>query len=137
MNRHRRARCEGSQFCPFGGCDGFCREMFLAQEVMPAPDGADFGMSRGMVRTLTLVNRETFAANRARMLGQLMARPRECGSAWARLRAVLEARGLIRPRRASGAASAASGIVTCCPHTGPPLTAGVAGGLLARTRRGP
>lgn len=98
--------------------------MYLAQEVTAPAEGADFGLTRGMVRLLALIAQEDFARLRAEALAPLLVPLGDRdGSAWARLRAVLESRGLIRPRRDSGPPGLAGEIVTCCPHTGPPALA--------------
>jgi hypothetical protein len=45
---------------------------------------------------------------------------RSVPSAWARLRAALEAAGLIRPRREHGPPALGGVVVLCHPRTGPP-----------------
>lgn len=149
MNRDARRQARRSRKClarySTGGpvihapadCDGRCHAralslppalmppiwMWLAEEVWPAPEGADFGMTRGMLRELTLIALRDLAALRARVLAALRARTgaprRECGS-WERFRAVLAALGLIGSPRDDARPGLGADVVKCCPHTGPP-----------------
>jgi hypothetical protein len=143
MNRHdRRAARAHECLAPYtadGGpgahapadCDGTCRARVT--ELPPAlmlacAQLACGGPEEVAIRLLVLSAREDLARMRAVALAPFTARLRQLGgSAWERLRASLEARGLIRPVRFNGPRGVAGVIVACCPRTGPPSLAAASG----------
>jgi hypothetical protein len=100
--------------------------MYWAEDLMPPAPGAgyDFGFPRWMLRDLVLIAARDRAAARAAALRLLLGPARSADSPWARLRAALESRGIIGPRRDSGPPPRlARTVVLCCPRTGPPAGA--------------
>jgi hypothetical protein len=95
--------------------------MYLAQEVIPAGPGADFGMSRSMFRELQLIAVRDRARARLVALGPVLAPLRVCRS-WAGLRVVLEAAGVALSPLWPGRdpLRLADGWLEVCPSHGPP-----------------
>jgi len=99
------------------------RWAWMARDVMPPGPGddADFGMSLGTLWTLTIIALTDATVARARALAPLLARLRGLDSAWARLRVVLDALGLLRSQRDHGPPALGGVVVLCHPRTGPPV----------------
>jgi hypothetical protein len=100
--------------------------LYLTEEIIPAPEGADFGMSRGMLRTLGLIARKDSAGLRARMLRPLLASWLRMGRAGRRRIST----GTLPTGRPPGLLVSA---VACHPRTGPPVP--VSGGRSLRRAR--
>jgi hypothetical protein len=112
---------------PHAGLPAELRQLlYLTEEITPAPEGADFGMSRGMLRTLTLIARKDSANLRARMLRPLLARWQRSASAGRHI-----ITGRPPTNRPPGLQLAAA--VACHPRTGPPMP--VSGGRSLRRER--
>lgn len=129
-------------------CDGRCREHELTglqlfadalaglpadlrellastREVTPAPPGADFGMTGGMLRALALIARQDGAKARATALATLRSWAGAAGAALVHRIAVLlglmpTGRPLAAGTRHSWCNGPSAELVAACPHTGPP-----------------
>jgi hypothetical protein len=112
---------------------------WMARDLAPPPPGsdADFGMPVGLAWLLRTVAREDLARARTLALAPLLARLRACGSAWARLRLMLAAAGILRRCCRDDHVPVPDRTVVCChPRTGPPAD-GRSGSLDALARGGP